>query len=432
MSLLSGLAKARSPTQMSANISRVLTLDSTDGWFGTDTALGMSRDRAMKISTVNRCVEVLSTSMAVLPVFVIDESTHERVKEHRLNQVLGDRANEDMTQFDFRRLMLNNELLKGNAYAWINRDPRTGYPVELVALPPDHVTIYVEPSGMLWYIYTNPRTGEMTRLHQTDVLHYKAYSTDGIRGISVLKRAAQTMIAAESAAKYETSVYQNGGRPSGVLTAEADLGGKVTVRDSAGNEETITKRERIRREWDRIHRGPDNAFRLAVLDNGLKYQPISMSNADAQFVESKEVRVADLCRFFGVPLHLVYAGKQSYNSNEQNAIEFVKYTLLGYSTQWQQEDTYKMLLPSERRRSLRVKHELKVFLQGDTTAQAAWYRTMREIGAYNADEIRALDDRPAIPGGASYYASWNYGPLDRFVELSIARALGRLAAPEEL
>ena len=102
--------------------------------------------------------------------------------------------------------------------------------------------------------------------------------------------------------------------------------------------------EKRRQAWEAIHRGPGNAFRVAVLDLGLKYQPISMTNTDAQFVESNEVRVADVCRFFGVPLHLAYAGKQSYQSNEQNGIEYVNYTLLGYETQWDQEDTYKLLL----------------------------------------------------------------------------------------
>ena len=155
-----------------------------------------------------------------------------------------------------------------------------------------------------------------------------------------------------------------------------------------------------------------------------------MSNTDAQFVESSEVRVADVCRFFGVPLHLAYAGKQSYQSNEQNGIEYVNYTLLGYETQWGQEDSYKMLLPGERARPLRIKRELKVFLRGDTAAQAAWYKALRETGAYSVDDIRALEDLCKVPGGDSRYASWNYGPLERFVELSVMRAMKGIAEKE--
>ena len=407
---------------------QILTLDDADGWGLSD--VGMSRDRAMKISTVNRCVEVLSNSMAVLPVHIVNEHTHDRIYDHRLGPVLWERPNEDMTPFDYSRLMMGNELLKGKAYAWLNRDPKTGYIVERLPLPPGCVNIYIERSGQLWYFYTCPRTGEMWRIHPADMLHYKAWSTDGIEGISVLERAAQTMITAEAAEKYQTSIYQNGGRPSGVLTTDSDIGGTLTITKPDGTTETVGKKDQIRREWDKIHRGPDNAMRLAVLDLGLKYQPIAMSNSDAQFVESNEVRVADIARHFGVPLHLVYAGKQSYQSNEQNSIEFVKYTLLGYETQWCQEDGYKMLLPSERVSGLRIKRELKVFLQGDTAAQAAWYKAMREIGAYSVNDIRGLDDLPKVPGGDSHYASLNYVPLEAFDELSRLRAGSRSTESE--
>ena len=394
---------------------QILSLDSPDGW-----------NRAMKISTVSRCVELLANSMAVLPIFIANESSHERAKAHPLLRVLRDRANEDMTPFDYFRLMLCNELLTGNAYALVCRNEANGEVRELLPLPPDSVTVYVDRDSNVWYIYTNPRTGQMYRLHQTEVIHYKAYSTDGINGISVLSRAAQTMATAEAAAKYEASVYANGGRPSGVLTVDTDLTQKFYEETkSDGTVERLSYKDKIRQEWDRIHRGPDNAMRLAVLDNGLKFQPISMNNTDAQFVESNEVRVADVCRFFGVPLHLVFAGKQSYNSNEQNGIEFVNYTLLGYETQWKQEDGYKLLLPSERAAGWRIKRELKVFLRGDTTAQAAWMRVMREVGAYNVNEIRALDDLGKVPGGESRYASWNFGPLADFERLSAMRALGR-------
>ena len=243
--------------------------------------------------------------------------------------------------------------------------------------------------------------------------HLKGHSADGITGVGVLKRAAMTLETSMAAEKFERGMYLNGGRPSGVLTTESDLSNKgVPIKDAQGNVTGyIPGKDHIRNEWEKLHRGPDNAMRLAVLDNGLKYQPISMSGSDLQFVENKDVRVADLCRFFGVPLHLVYAGKQSYASNEQNGIEYVNYTLLGYVRQWEQEMSFKHLFPGERAKGERIKRELKTFLQGDTAAQANWLRTMRELGAYNADEVRALDDRPKIPGGDAYTVGPNYTPI---------------------
>lgn len=403
-----------------------MTLTNPADWLSGEDAWSMSRDRAMKISTVNRCVEVLSNSMGVLPLYIMNESTKQRLEEHRLGRVLWGRANEAMTSFDYNRLMLCNEILRGNAYAWIFRDNRTGYPRELIPLPPDYVTIHFDGAGHLWYVFTHPVTGEVTWLRNEDVLHYKAYSEDGIEGISVLRRASLTLDTARAAQQYENSVWRSGGQPSGILTTDSDLGDYEETQPD-GSKVTIDPKERVRQSWEAIHRGPGNALRVAVLDLGLKYQPISMTNTDAQFVESNEVRVADVCRFFGVPLHLAYAGKQSYQSNEQNGIEYVNYTLLGYETQWDQEDTYKLLLPGERAGRVRIKRELKVFLKGDTAAQAAWLQAMRILGAYNADEIRALDDRPAIPGGDAYYASLNYVPQELWPILSLIRALGAQA-----
>ena len=435
MSLRKGLARAGKSSAVRkglAGVGRLLTLDNPEGWLSGEELVGLSRDRAMKISTVNRCVELLSTSMAVLPVYIMEERTKNRMPDHHLGRVLWERPNEAMTPFDFRRLLMCNQLLRGNAYAWIYRDAVSGLPLELIPLPPDYVSMHLDLSGKVWYLFTHPVTGEVTRIRCEDMLHYKAYSEDGLEGTSVLRRASLTLDTARAAQLYENSIWRNGGQPSGILTTETDLGGEYEVELEDGSTVKIDPKEQLRQSWEAIHSGPGNAFKVAILDMGLKYQPISMNNTDAQFVESSEIRVADVCRFFGVPLHLAYAGKQSYQSNEQNGIEYVTYTLTGYDTQWGQEDTYKLLLPGERAKGLRIKREMKVFLRGDTAAQAAWLKAMREIGAYCSDEIRALDDLPAIPGGKEYYSSLNYVPLELWRILSIIRALGKAAGvPEE-
>lgn len=426
MSLKNGLKRVGrtldSPRKSMGGLLRGLTLDNPALWLTGEDGVGLSRDKAMKISTVNRCVEVLSNSMAVLPVYIMDEGSKERLGGHRLGKLLWGRANEAMTTFDYQKLMACNQILRGNAYAWIYRDAGSGYPLELLPLPPDYVTARIDASGHLWYFFTHPATGQSTQIRPEDMLHYKAYSEDGIEGVSVLQRAALTLDTARAAQQYENSTWRSGGQPSGVLTTDSDLGGLVERVQADGTKALVDRKAELRKSWEAVHRGPGNAMRLAVLDLGLKYQPISMTNSDAQFVESSEIRVADVCRFFGVPLHLAYAGKQSYESNEQNGIEFVNYTLLAYESQWGQEDTYKLLLPGERAQGVRIKRELKVFLKGDTAAQAAWYRVLREIGGLSADEIRALEDMGRIPGGDSYYASLNYVPLEDFVELSRRRA----------
>ena len=408
----------------------LLTLDNPAGWLTGASDVAMSTDKAMKISTVNRCVEVLSNSMAVLPVYVMDEATKARLPDHPLHRILWEQANEAMVPFDLHRLLLAQELMDGNAYAWINRDRSTGRPVERIPLRPELVSQVWDRDGKRWYQYLDPISGDAILIRPEDITHYKAHSMDGLNGTSVLKRASLTMATAMAAQKYERATWESGGQPSGVLQTEADLGPRAE-RQPDGSFVTVDPKARIRDSWERIHRGPDNAFRLAVLDLGLKYQPISMSNSDAQFVESNEIRVADICRFFGVPLHLAYAGKQSYESNEQNGIEFVNYTLLAYETQWHQEDTRRLLNLSERQKQQRIKRELKVFLRGDTAAQAAWYQAMKQVGALSPNDIRGLEDLGRVDGGDDYAASLNDIPLRLWAELSQLRAEGKAGNEHE-
>lgn len=402
----------------------MLTLESADGWTGwtSEDAAALSRDRAMKLSTVSRCVELRANAIAMLPVYLMDERTKARLHSHPLGNLLWGPPNEVMTRFDYEKLMQCNLDLSGNAYAWIERDGRTGRPAELIPLRPDSVTPYVDQSGALWYIYTNPRTGELTRLSPEDVLHYRAYSTDGITGISILRRASLAISTGLSAQQYQGDLYANGGRPSGVLKTDADLGGNVEVINSAGEKEIISKKEEIRRAWEKVHNGPGKSFRVAVLDHGLAYTPTALSNADSQFIESEELRVADISRFFAVPLHYLGAGKQSYASNEANAIEFVKFTVLPLVVQREQEDSSKLLLPREQEEGLRIKRELKQLLRGDTAAQAAWYRELVQLGVYSVNDVRALEDMEAVSGGEGRYASLNYVPLEVWGELSRLRA----------
>ena len=397
-----------------------LSLESADGWFPVGRRRELTADAAMKISAVSACVEIISNAIGMLPVFVMNSGTKQRLGGHPLGRVLWERTNEAMSPFVFFRLMECQRLLRGNACAWIYRNGY-GEPVELIPLPHGTCEPVIEPgTGRLWYLATEPKSGRMYRLSPADILHFKAYSPDGVTGVSVLHRARETLETASAAQRYEQALYENGGRPSGVLKASTDLSGRVKLPD--GTE--IGMKDAIRREWDKIHAGPGNGFRTAVLDLGMEYQPIAMSNSDAQFVENKAVTIADISRFFGVPLYKLGEGKQSYSSNEQNSIEFCVNTIQPIVTQMEFEETDKLLTLSDRRRGLEVRHNMMALLRGDTNSRGTWYRTMREIGALSVNDILALEDMPPVPGGDTRYSSLNYIPLEDFRELSRARNAG--------
>ncbi len=392
----------------------------------------MSAEEALKISAFYRAVDLRSDALGRLPIQVKDLTTRREVEGHYLGRVLWETPNEAMTALIFKKLVEYQRLVLGNAYVWVYRD-RHGRPAELLPLPPGTCEPTIEPgTGKLWYMAQDPKTRELYRLDPADMIHLKGFSTDGIQGRSLLSQAALTLRVAQSRDQYERDVYANGGQPSGVLTTQTDLSAKQGVKLPDGT--TGSYQDYIRYEWERVHRGPGNQFRVAVLDNSLEYKPISMSLADAQFIEAKTVSVADISRFTGVPLHLLMAGKESYESNAANSTEFAKYCLHPTVVQWEEELSRKLLTASERAKGLWLQINMMAEYRGDTASRREWYKAMLQEGVFSVNDVLALEDMPEVPGGETHRVSLNYVPLENFRELSRERARkgsGGRAAPRE-
>nr|DAE33611.1 MAG TPA: portal protein [Caudoviricetes sp.] len=381
-----------------------------------------SAGAAMKLSAVDRCVEVLSSDIAKLPMYVFDRNTRLIRQDHPLASLLGLRANGVQTSFEAMKLMEASRLCGGNGYMLVERDPRSLRPVRLVAVPWQNVSPQLGSDGSVYYDVTHPFTGaQLRRVRRTDMVHVRAYSRNGWLGISVLERASEVIASARAAQTWNGSYYVNGGQPSGVLETDTDIGGYTEEPQDDGTTRKVSIKDTIREEWEKRHTGPGNANRVAVLDMGLKYKPISVSQKDAQFVENAELSIRDIARFFGVPLYKLQEGKQSYNSNEQNAIEYVTGTLHPIVTAYEQAFTSILLTPREIAEGLEIRMNMMAELRGDSTARGNWYRTMHDIGAYSVNDVLALEDMPDTEGGDEHVASLNYVPLALWRELSVRR-----------
>lgn len=429
MSISKGLraATARSPTQ------KVISMQSMAAAGLTVSGCSAPPEEARLLSVVDRCIEILSDSIAKLPSYVINRSTRARVP-HRILYLLNDRPNEAMTPFVRKKVLETSRLEGGNAYDWIVRDPKTGFPLELIPVPWHLVQPWRDMAGRIWYDVAHPITGEVMRLPQEDVCHYKNATRNGLMGISTLARAEAVISTARAAQQYDLSYYSNGGQPCGILQTDSDLSGYAkgpdgkTLRQSDGS--PVSLKDQLRSQWERIHTGPSNAHRVAILDLGLDYKPLAASNRDAQFVENKQLSVVDVSRYFGVPLYKLNEGKQAYGSNEQNAIEYVTGTLHPIITQYEEEQSYKLLTATELEK-LEIRINMMAELKGDTASRASWYRAMSELSVFCPDDICALEDIPNVPGGHLRRASLNYVPLDLWEELSRLRNGGAAAGKEE-
>lgn len=369
---------------------------------------------AQKLSAVYAAVDLRANTMSVLPAFVMDTNTRERVR-HTVLELLNGRPNEAMTPSVRKYLLERSVLLTGNAYDWILRDSMSGQPRELVPIPGNLVQVWLDRDRRPWYDVTDPVTGEVFRLPNEDVCHYKGPSRQGYVGDSVLTYARETLRAGLAAQEYNAQFYESGGQPAGVLTVDTDLGGYVLDKD--GNPTDVTRKDALRAEWERVHAGPQNAHKIAILDLGLKYTPLAISQRDSQFVEQQDLTVLDICRFFGVPAYKLQAGKQSYNANEQNAIEYLS-NIQPRVSQMEEEQTWKLLSASEQRRGLEVRYNMMSVLRSDSASRASYYKSMWECGAYSVNDILALEDMPDTPGGDEHNASLNYVPLSEWRKLS--------------
>lgn len=398
----------------------ILTLSSADGWpldhSGTDAAL--------KVTALYRAIDYRASTISLMPFYLMDRATRERPDDYHLRHMLTVRVNEYLSPSEYRYLMECRCDLYGNAYAYIGRSSKTGRVEELLPLYSDLVEPVIDQNRHLHYLYSDTISGKVYDLMPSQVIHYKNFTKDGIRGMSLVDLARDVVAKDRAAKAYERAIYNNGGRPSGVLYTDTDLSGKVELKNSDGTTETISKKEQVRRAWEKVHAGGDNAFRTAVLDLGLKYQPIAMNNSDAQFIESNDVTIADIARISGVPLHALMSGKQSYESNSQNRTEFVQTTALAIVTRREDEDTFK-LLASEDAAKYRVRRNMDAALRGDTASRANFYKVMREIGAYSVNDVLAKEDQPDVPGGDTRQASLNYVPLEWFEILSLLRNGGK-------
>lgn len=383
---------------------------------------GARQTQAEKLSAVFSCMDIRSNDLGCLPNYVINRYTKERDPQHPVLTLLNIRPNARMSPFVRRKLLAYSVDATGNAYDWILRDPATGRPVELIPLTGDLVRRLIDKNRALWYQVTDPVTGETFYLPQEDVCDYKGPSHDGVTGESRLSFASEVIRSGLAAQTYNQAFYESGGQPSGVLTVDADLS-RTPVLDAYGKPTGETAKDNLRKEWEKFHSGAENSHRIAILDHGLKYQSLSISQKDAMFIEQQAQTVEDIARYFAMPLYKLQHGKQSYNSNEQNSIEYAG-SLRPSVVQSEQEQTWKLLTPTEIAAGWEIGTNMMALLRSDSASRAAYYKTMWELGAYSVDDIRALDDQPAVPGGDARAASLNYVPLEWWAELSVRRACG--------
>lgn len=348
----------------------------------------ITSDSALRVAAVYSCVRVLSETMGALPLSLYrkDGANRHEASEHSLNNILSILPNNEITSFDLRGQCLTSLLLQGNSYNQVLRDA-AGRVAEIWPLLPENCQLDRSSSGKLVLVVE----GENNAWTMDKVWRINGLSTNGIEGLSPIGLMRETIGSAMAMDHYSASIYGNGAKPGGVL----EMPGKLSKEGQ----------QRLLESWNSTHGGVDNANKVALLQEGMKWQQISMSAEDAQFIESRKYNRSEIAGIYGVPAHMIGdLEKATFSNIEHQSLQYVIHSLLPWITRFEQSIVRDLLLPSERG-IYYPKFNVKGLLRGDSTARGNFYQQMFNVGAYSPNQILALEDENPVADGENHFVN---------------------------
>lgn len=352
---------------------------------------------ALQTTAVYACVRILAETIASLPfhTYRYTSSGKEKAMDHPIYYLLHSEPNPEMTSFVFRETLMGHLLLWGNAYAQIIRDGR-GRVVGLYPLLPNKTIVNRNDQGQLYYQYE--KDGQNYFLRNYEVLHIPGLGFDGLIGYSPIAMSKNAIGMAIATEEYGAKFFANGANPGGVLEHPG------VVKDPA----------RIRESWNAVYQGSSNAHRVAVLEEGMKFQSIGIPPEQAQFLETRKFQINEIARIFRIPPHMIGdLEKSSFSNIEQQSLEFVMYTLDPWVVRWEQAMQRALFSESEKRQYF-VKFNVDGLLRGDYQSRMNGYAVGRQNGWFSSNDIRELENLNRIPaelGGDLYLINGNMTKL---------------------
>ena len=356
----------------------------------TGSGIAVTASTAMKVAAVYACVRVLSGAVATLPLQVkrrVDERTRQEATDTRIWQVINRRPNGWQKPAQFRRMMQAHQLLRGNAYAHIVRS--RGEVIELIPLHPDRVEVKQRDDLSIEYVWRR-RNGRLVSLRQDEVLHLVGLTLDGVNGVTPITYARETIGLSLAQERHGTTQFRNGLNVGGYLTTDRRLG--------------EPGRAELRQAMEEYQAGGERAGKWMVLEDGVKAQRLTLTAADAEWIESCKHTRSDIAMYFGLPPHMLGTTEKTTSWGtgiEQQTAGFVAYTLEDYLTMWEEACTCDLL--PQRQSDLYFRFNRSALVRGDIKTRWTKYAQAMQWGALSPNEVRALEDMNPRDGGDVYY-----------------------------
>ncbi|AXF04785.1 phage portal protein [Paraburkholderia hospita] len=358
-----------------------------DFWFSPvpyrGTPQNLNGDQAMRLTAVYACVRVLAESISMLPFVLYTEAASGAKtpnRNHWLYKLFAVRPNEYQNPMEFREMLQGHLALRGNAFARIYSNP-AGEVTDLIPLHPDRITIEML-SDTNWRYRMRNRDGSEAILNRGDVFQLRGLSFDGVVGLNPIEAARESITTGLAAQDYGMRYFQNDATPGGWV-------------EFPGQFKTDEQRDLWREQFQKSQTGR-HRHKTAVLEMGMKYHPIQITNADAQYLETRRYSVGEIARLFRIPPHLIGDLERATFSNiEQQSLEFVLYTLTPWLTRWEEAIRYTFLEPED---GLNVEFPFTAMLRGDAGARAAYYHNGILDGWMTRNEARLAESMNPLDG----------------------------------
>ena len=369
----------------------------------TDTGISVNDERALAVSTVWACLQLITNSVASLPLEFFRRTPDGRTKitGHYLNDLFQMSPNSLMKPRDFRKTMTFQLANWSNAYAeitWSGTSPNAR-PIALTPLRPGRMTPTIDDDGKLVYWYQT--SNGVIVYAKKSIMHLKGFSAEGIVGLERNQYSRQTMGVTVSADMFAAKQFANGGRSGGgYLTMDAWLNEK--------------QRKQIKELTSGMSETAANAGKVWALEGGLKYEPDRINPDTMQMIETRRMQIGEIARFYGVPEVMLGGGGATSAwpaSFEQQILSFLTFTLQDYLDEW--EHTIRdSLLVGRDRREIFADHDTTGFVKMDSPAKAQLQSTWVQNGLKTRNEIRKINNDPPVDGGDDLTVQVNLTPVD--------------------
>lgn len=352
---------------------------------------------AMALPIIWACVGKLSKSFAVMPFDLfepLEPRGRKRRRDHWLYRLIAKSPNPWQSPFDFKVMLMGHLALRGNAFCQITSNAR-GEITELLPLHPDRMTIEVMPGGAWRYRYTD-QDNKPIYYTRGDVWHLKWMSDDGIVGRSPIEIAREAIGEGLAMQSYSSRFFANDTRPGGWI----EYPGKFSDESA---------KETFKQSWQKAYGGP-NLRKVAVLERGMKYHQLALNNADAQFVEARAAKAAELPRIWDIPPHKVGVLDKATNNNiEHQSIEFWTDCIWPWAKMWA-DSMDAFLLGADS--GLDAEFDIKPMMRGDGTSRATRIRSLVLAGVMMRNEGREEEGYDPLEGLDTPLAPLNMGTVE--------------------